>query len=112
MSDTLEKKNAMMKMHEGRACEDLWTAVQTIPFQLSASLQEAGPIARIQMLFNIANRKYSDLKDHTTCMAQQMNKNLSYLDSLEHLETVYTGLEGAWFFENIYKFLPKKQLHW
>ena len=41
-----------------------------------------------------------------------MNKNLSYLDSLEHLETVDLGEKGASFFENIYKFLPNKQLLW
>jgi hypothetical protein len=64
------------------------------------------------MLFNIANSKYSELKDHTRLIAQQMNKNLAYLESLEQLETVDLGDKGTSFFENIYRFLPIKQLHW
>ena len=102
----------MREMHEGRACDDLWTAVQTIPLRLSDGLQESGPIGRMQMLFNIVNSKYSDLKDHTTCIAQQMNKNLSYLNSLDHLETVDLGEKGASFVENIHRFLKHDQLHW
>ena len=112
LAEESEKKDAMREIHEGKACEDLWTAIKTIPLRISDSLQEHGPLGRIQLMFNIVNSKYSELKDHTTCMAQQMNKNLSYLDSLEHLETVDLGVNGASFVENIYKFLPHKQLHW
>ena len=102
----------MREMHKGEACKEYWTAIQTNPLRLSDGLQESGPVARIQMLLNIINNKNSELKDHTTCVAQQLNKNLSYLDSLEHLETVDLGVKGASFVENIYKFLPHKQLHW
>ena len=64
------------------------------------------------MLCNIVNRHHSELKDHTTCVAQQINKNMSYLASLEHLELINLGEKGASFFENIYKMLPHKQLCW
>ena len=102
----------MRKMHDGKLCEKLWTAIQTIPFRLSEDLQKVGPVARLQMLFNIVNRYYSELKDHTTCVAQQMNKDLAYLVSLEHLETIDLGEKGAAFVENIYKMLSHKQLQW
>jgi hypothetical protein len=54
-ADEQETKDAMREMHEGNACKELWTAIQTIPFRLSDGLQEVGPVARTQMLFNIIN---------------------------------------------------------
>ena len=41
-------------------------------------------------------------------MAQQMNKNLSYLDSLEHLETVDLGEKGASFFREYLQVLAEQ----
>ena len=102
----------MRQMHDGKHSEELWKAIRVIPFKLSDDLQRAGPLARLQMLFNLINSKYSDLKEYTTPVAQQINKNLSYLDSLEHLEMIDLGEKGASFVENIYKMLPPKQLCW
>ena len=58
------------------------------------------------------NDKYTELEGHTTVIAQQINKNLAYLENLEQLKIIHMGEKGVSFVENIYKMLPQSQLCW
>jgi hypothetical protein len=103
-----EQRVIMKNIVEAKGFQELWAAVKTIPFRLSDKLRELGPVVRLQMLFNIVSEKYAELEDRTTCVAQLINKNLSYLDNLEQLKILHLGERGASFFENIYKILPQR----
>ena len=97
--NSLEKKREIMMTVVDTIGSDEYFSVLTLqPVQITEKLKELGPVLRLQMLFNLINTRYAEMKNILYTVGCEIFKNLKMVDDFTVLDDLYLGDQGQTFY--------------